>query len=79
MEADDSLVDDSAERQPIEQIIYLVKHRVYLFWVLTKTIGALRRKAEAVVDHAVFVVSSQQMNLIWEFDFESHEQTDRLQ
>lgn len=79
VEAYYSLLDDSGKREPVEEIVDLIEHRVVISRVLSKSIAALLSESEGVVDPLVLMVSSQQMDLVWESDLECHQKADGLQ
>lgn len=58
MKADDLVLDEGSQRQPIEELVDLIEDRVWLGGILSKSMRALLGKAESVVDPFVLVVTS---------------------
>ena len=79
MQADDSIINNSCKREPIKEIVDLVEDRVWVVWIFSKPTAALLSESESIVDPLVLVVSSQQMDLVWELDLQGHQQADGLQ
>ena len=79
MQADNSFINYSRQRQPIEQIVDFVEARVDIGGLLSQAAAALLSEAEGVVDPFVFMIASEQVNFIREFDLECHQKTNRLQ
>lgn len=78
MQTDNPIVDDGGQGQPIEQVVDLVEDRVDVGGLLTQTAAALLGETKCVVDPLVLVVATKHMNLVWELDFECHQETDSL-
>ena len=76
VKADDSIFDDSREREPVKEFINLVEDRVMFRWVFSESVTALFSEAKGIVDPLILVVTSQKMNLVWESDLQRHEQAD---
>ena len=58
MQTNNPVLDDSCERQPIEELIDLLINRVMVIWVFAQTVWALLSKAKRVIDPFVFVVAA---------------------
>ena len=78
VEANDSLIDDGGQWKPIEQVIDFVEDGVDVSWFLTESATALFSETESVVDPLILVISSEQMDLIRELDFQGHQEADSL-
>ena len=76
VQADDLLVDDRGQRQPIEQVVDFVEDGVDVGGLLTQTAATLLRETEGIVDPFVLVITPQEVDLIRELDLESHQETD---
>ena len=76
VKADDSIFDDSREREPVKELINLVEDRVMFRWVFSESVTALFSEAKGIVDPLILVVTSQKMNLVWESDLQRHQQAD---
>ena len=79
MQADNSLIDYRRQRQPIEQIVDFVEAGVDIGGFLSQAATTLLSETEGVVDPFVFMIASEQVNFIREFDLECHQKTNRLQ
>ena len=79
MQADDSIINNSCKREPIKEIVDLVEDRVWVVWIFSESAAALLSESESIVDPLVLVVSSQEMDLVWELDLQGHQQADGLQ
>jgi len=66
MKAYDSIVYNCRQWQPIKKFVDFVKDRVWLIWLLSETTAAFISKAKCIVDPLVFMVASQEMDLIRE-------------
>lgn len=69
VQADNLIIDDGRERQPVEELIDLVEHRVGLGRLLTKATAAFLSKPKCIVNPLVFMITSEQVNFIREFHF----------
>jgi len=72
METNDPILNDRTERKPVEEFINLIIDRVVVGGIFAQSIATFVSEAEGVVDPFVFVVSSEQMYLVWESDFQCH-------
>ena len=72
VQADDSLIDYSGQRQPIEQVVDFVEDGVDIGRFLSQSATAFFSESERIVDPFVFVVASEHVNLVGEFDLECH-------
>ena len=59
VQAHDSILDYSSERQPVEEVIDLIEDGVVISWVLSQSIAALLSESESIIDPLVFVVASK--------------------
>lgn len=78
MEAKNFIFGDGSQGQPIKKSVDPVEDGILVFGFFVKFFGALVSEAEVDVDLAVFVVSSDEVDLLGVGDFESQEQADRL-
>ena len=81
MAAEDLLLfvsNHSCERHHVKGIVDLGKHRVWVFDVISKSASALCPKPEVLVYVPVFVVSSEEEDLIRELQLQSEKQADNL-
>ena len=78
MQANYFFIDDSAQRQPIEQIVHLVEDGVKISRLLTQSAAAFLGETENIIYPLVFMIASEQVNLFREFDLQSHEKANRL-
>ena len=78
MQANYFFIDDSAQRQPIEQIVHLVEDGVKISRLLAQSAAAFLGETENIIDPLVFMIASEQVNLFREFDLQSHQKANRL-
>lgn len=67
------VVDHSSERHHIEQVIDLVEDAVGIVDVLTKSFLALLTESEVLVHSSIFMIASEEEDLLWVLQFERHE------
>lgn len=72
MQTHNPFINDCCERQPVKEVVDLVEDRVDICGLFTKSATAFFGETERVVDPFVLVVTSEQVNFIWEFHFQSH-------
>ena len=78
VKADDSFINNSTKREPFKHLVDFIEDGVDILRFFTETTRALLGETEGSVDPSILVVSSQQMDLLWELYFEGHQETNSL-
>ena len=71
--------NDTCKRKPFEQVIQLLEHTVGIVNVLTKSVRTFLTKTEISIDVPVFMIASEQEDLLRVLQFESQEQNNNFQ
>lgn len=82
MAAENSLLlvrDDSCQRHRLKSFVDLGKNTIGIVGIFSKSLGALISKPKIFVHIFVFVISSEQHDLLWIFQLESEKEADDFQ
>ena len=72
------IADNGGKWQIREERVNLLKRAVWIIDIFSKSFCAFSSEAEMLVDIGVLVVSSEQENVVWVPDLQSHQETNNL-